>query len=104
MEINGRRVGDQVLAPGWTSYDKRLQYQTYDVTDLVKRGRNAVGVTLGDGWHRGRLAWETRRNTYGKQVALLAQIVLRYAAGPEQITPTGDAWQASTGPIPPSAL
>ena len=50
MEINGRRVGDQVLAPDWTSYDKRLQYQTYDVTDLVKRGPNAVGVTLGDGW------------------------------------------------------
>jgi len=53
MEINGRHVGDQVLAPDWTSYDKRLQYQTYDVTDLVKRGANAVGVTLGDGWWRG---------------------------------------------------
>ncbi|HEX9484320.1 MAG TPA: glycoside hydrolase family 78 protein [Gemmatimonadaceae bacterium] len=99
MEINGRRVGDQVLAPGWTSYDKRLQYQTYDVTDLVKRGRNAVGVTLGDGWYRGRLAWETRRNTYGKQVALLAQIVVRYADGREQIIATGDGWKASTGPI-----
>src|SRR5260221_5197116 len=99
MEINGRRVGDQVLAPGWTSYDKRLQYQTYDVTDLVKRGRNAVGVTLGDGWFRGRLAWETRRNTYGKEIALLAQIVVRYADGREQIIATGDGWKASTGPI-----
>ncbi|MDB4884376.1 MAG: alpha-L-rhamnosidase [Gemmatimonadetes bacterium] len=99
MQINGRRVGDQVLAPGWTTYDKRLQYQSYDVTDLVKRGPNAVGVTLGDGWYRGRLAWETRRNTYGKRLALLAQIVVRYADGREQVIGTGDGWKSSTGPI-----
>ena len=99
MQINGRRVGDQMLAPGWTSYDKRLEYQTYDVTDLVKRGRNAVGVTLGDGWYRGRLAWETRRNTYGKQVALLAQVVVKYADGHEQVIGTDGSWKASTGPI-----
>ena len=99
MEINGRRVGDHVLAPGWTSYDTRLQYQSYDVTDLLRRGPNAVGVTLGDGWYRGRLAWETRRNTYGKHVALLAQIVVRYADGREQVIATNDQWKASTGPI-----
>lgn len=99
MQINGRRVGDQVLSPGWTSYDTRLQYQSYDVTDLVRRGPNAVGVTLGDGWYRGRLAWEKRRNTYGKQVALLAQIVVRYTDGREQVISTDDHWKASTGPI-----
>ena len=104
MEINGRRVGDQVLAPGWTTYDKRLQYQSYDVTDLVKRGPNAVGVMLGDGWYRGRLAWETRRNTYGKRLALLAQIVVRYTDGREQIIGTGEGWKASTGPIVMSDL
>ena len=99
MQINGRRVGDQMLAPGWTSYDKRLEYQSYDVTDLVKRGRNAVGVTLGDGWYRGRLAWETRRNTYGKQVALLAQVVVKFADGHQQTIGTDDSWKAFTGPI-----
>jgi alpha-L-rhamnosidase len=99
MEINGKRVGDHVLAPGWTSYDTRLQYQTYDVTDLLRKGPNAVGVTLGDGWYRGRLAWETRRNTYGKGVALLAQIVVRYADGREQVIASGEEWKASTGPI-----
>jgi alpha-L-rhamnosidase len=99
MQINGRRVGDQVLAPGWTSYDKRLQYQSYDVTELLRRGPNAVGVTIGDGWYRGRLAWETRRNTYGKRVALLAQIVVRYTDGREQVIGTGEGWKASTGPI-----
>ena len=99
MQINGRRVGDQMLAPGWTSYDKRLEYQSYDVTNLVKRGRNAVGVTLGDGWYRGRLAWETRRNTYGKQVALLAQVVVTYADGHQQVIGTDNSWKSSTGPI-----
>jgi alpha-L-rhamnosidase len=95
MEINGRRVGDQVLAPGWTSYDHRLQYQTYDVTDLVKRGPNAVGVTLGDGWWRGRLAWEKRRNTYG--LLALLEIVVRYTDGREQVVTTNDRWKTSTG-------
>ena len=99
MQINGRRVGDQMLAPGWTSYDKRLEYQSYDVTDLVRRGKNAVGVTLGDGWYRGRLAWETRRNTYGKQVALLAQVVVKYADGHEQVIGTDNSWKSATGPI-----
>ena len=99
MEINGQRVGTEVLAPGWTSYDKRLQYQTYDVTSLLRGGANAVGVTLGDGWYRGRLAWEKRRNTYGKDVALLAQIVVRYADGREQIIGTDEGWKTATGPV-----
>ncbi len=72
-QINGRRVGDQVLTPGWTTYDKRLQYQTYDVTALVQAGENAIGVTLGDGWFRGLLVWSGNRNVYGKAVALCAQ-------------------------------
>lgn len=53
MELNGRKAGDQALTPGWTSYDTRLQYQTYDVGDLLVPGENAIGVTLGDGWYRG---------------------------------------------------
>ena len=99
MQINGRRVGDQVLAPGWTSYDKRLEYQSYDVTDLVRSGRNAIGVTLGDGWYRGRLAWEKRRNTYGNQVALLAQVIVKFADGHQQVIGSENSWKASTGPI-----
>jgi alpha-L-rhamnosidase len=99
MEINGRRVGDQLFTPGWTSYATRLQYQTYDVTPLLRPGANAVGVTLGDGWYRGRLAWGDQRNTYGKRLALLAQIVVRYADGREQVIATDDTWKASTGPI-----
>jgi alpha-L-rhamnosidase len=99
MQLNGRRVGDQLFAPGWTSYDTRLQYQTYDVTDLLKPGANAVGVTLGDGWYRGRLGWGKQRNSYGNQLGLLAQIVVRYTDGREQVIGTDERWKASTGPI-----
>jgi alpha-L-rhamnosidase len=68
--LNGTRVGDQLFTPGWTSYSRRLQYQTYDVTKLLKPGDNALGAVLGDGWYRGQLGFEGRRNVYGKRTGL----------------------------------
>jgi alpha-L-rhamnosidase len=99
IELNGRPVGDRLFRPGWTSYDKRLQYDTYDVTALVQGGPNAIGATLGDGWYRGRLGFEGKRNTYGSRLGLLAQLVIRYADGRSQTIGTDDQWKASTGPI-----
>ncbi len=99
MEINGRRVGDAVLTPGWTSYDKRLQYQTYDVTTLLKTGPNAVGVTLGNGWYRGYLAWGDKRNIYGTRLGLLTQIVVTYRGGRQETIASDAEWKGSTGPI-----
>src|SRR5207245_4120412 len=64
--LNGRRVGDQLVAPGWTSYRRRLQYQTYDVASLLRPGANAVGAMLGDGWYRGNLGFFGQRNLYGR--------------------------------------
>jgi len=55
--INGRRVSDELLAPGWADYTKRVMVQTYDVTKLIHPGQNAVGAVLGDGWYAGRLGW-----------------------------------------------
>jgi alpha-L-rhamnosidase len=99
MELNGRRVGDHLFSPGWTSYDKRLQYETYDVTELVQVGANAIGATLGDGWYRGHMGFRNKRNNYGTKVALLAQLIVRYADGRTQIFGTDERWKASTGPI-----
>src|SRR5205823_11401627 len=81
-QIYGSVVGDHVLAPGWTSYHHRLRYQTFDVTNLLQPGRNAIGALLGDGWFRGRLGWGGgRRNVYGEHLALLAQLEIEYADG-----------------------
>jgi len=99
-EINGLTVGDQVLAPGWTSYDHRLRYQTFDVTNILREGRNAVGAVLGDGWFRGRIGFNGgRRNIYGDRLALLAQLEIRYADGTTDRVVTDETWRAATGPI-----
>lgn len=99
LHINGQRVGDQLFTPGWTSYNKRLQFQTYDVTSLIKDGSNAVGVVLGNGWYRGFLGWQDRRNIYGERLALLCQIKVRYKDGREQTIGSDGSWKVSTGPI-----
>jgi len=99
LSLNGKRVGDQYFTPGWTAYDFRYQYQTYDVTNLLKSGENCLGAVLGDGWFRGRLAWNNRRNSYGKKLALLAQLVITYTDGKQEILGTDDKWSAATGAI-----
>jgi len=99
MAINGQRVGDAVLTPGWTSYNKRLQYQTYDVTGLLKKGPNAIGVTLGNGWYRGYLAWNDKRNIYGDRLGLLLQVVVTYRGGRQETIASDASWKSSTGPI-----
>ena len=76
-----------MLTPGWTSYNKRLQDQTYDVTKLLRRGANAIGVTLGNGWYRGSLAWEGNRNLYGDRLGLLAQVEVTYSNGRKRPSP-----------------
>ncbi|WP_372774144.1 family 78 glycoside hydrolase catalytic domain [Mangrovibacterium sp.] len=98
-EINGKRVGDLYLTPGWTSYHKRLQYQTYDVTDLLRNGKNAIGVTLGNGWYRGRLGPKDKVDFYGNDVSLLFQMQIIYADGSIDNVVSDGSWRSSTGPI-----
>ncbi|HJQ44796.1 MAG TPA: glycoside hydrolase family 78 protein [Amycolatopsis sp.] len=97
--LNGQRVGDEVLAPGWTSYQHRLRYQTYDVTPLLEEGENALDVTLGNGWYRGRLGWTGKRAFYGDRLALLAQLEITYADGTHEVIATDESWTARTGAI-----
>ena len=99
LRLNGRRVGDAVLTPGWTSYDHRLQYQTYDVTDLMQAGDNVLGVILGDGWYRGRLGFTKCRNVYGDRLALLLQLHLTYADGRVEVIGSDRQWRATRSPI-----
>ena len=98
-QINGQRVGDAYLTPGWTSYNTHLQYQVYDVTNLLKTGPNAIGATLASGWYRGRLAWEKQKNIYGKDLALLGQLAITYTDGSTETVITDETWKCSTGPV-----
>ncbi|MVM29629.1 Bacterial alpha-L-rhamnosidase [Spirosoma sp. HMF4905] len=98
-QINGKRVGDAYLTPGWTSYNNHLQYQTYDVTNLINQGQNAIGVSLASGWYRGRLVWENQRNMYGKNLALVGQLAITYTDGSSETVITDESWKSSTGPV-----
>jgi alpha-L-rhamnosidase len=97
--LNGQRVGDALLTPGWTSYDHRVQYQTYDVTSLIRSGDNAIGALIGDGWFRSYLGFEGRRNTYGTRLALLAQLHFTYADGRTELIGTDANWRADRSHI-----
>lgn len=99
VSLNGKRVGDQYFTPGWTSYDFRYQYQTYDVTPYLKTGTNCLAAILGDGWFRGRSGWEGRKNLYGKRLALLAQLTIRYSDGTQEVVVSDEKWKAATGAV-----
>jgi alpha-L-rhamnosidase len=99
-EVNGIRVGDDTLSPGWTVYPQRLRYYTYDVTELLRPGANAVGAWLGDGWYRGRLGWRGGfRNLFGDDLSFFGQLELAYADGRRETIATDAAWKAALSPI-----
>jgi alpha-L-rhamnosidase len=105
VEINGQRVGDHALAPGWTSYAHRLRYHTHDVTRHLHAGANAIGGWLADGWYRGRLGFHGgHANLYGDRIALVAQLEIVYRDGTITTIGTDDSWRAAHGPIVSSGL
>ncbi|TAL67774.1 MAG: alpha-L-rhamnosidase [Bacteroidetes bacterium] len=95
LHLNGKKVGDQVLTPGWTSYGKRLQYQVFDVTNMIINGNNAIGAVLGDGWYRGSLAWGNNWAIYGKRLGLLLQLKITFTDGSETVVISDETWKAS---------
>lgn len=104
-EINGRRVGDEALAPGWTVYPHRLRYRTHDVTDHLTEGANTIGAWLGDGWYRGKYGFDGgTRNIYGTDQSLIAQLEVTYDDGTTTVIATDDTWRAAPGPIVTSGL
>jgi alpha-L-rhamnosidase len=94
--LNGQRVGDAVLAPGWTDYGQRIGYQTYDVTGLLHQGENAIGAIIADGWYCGFTGFDAKRagSHYGDAPEFLAQLVIGLADGGEQVIVTDHRWQA----------
>lgn len=100
-QINGEKVGDGLLTPGWTTYDKRLQYQTYDVTEHLKKGNNAISVKLGKGWYNGRLAFKDYKKPFYKYhgMAALVQMEVRFKDGSTQTVCSDESWTSSESEI-----
>ena len=98
LHINGQRVGQDYFTPGWTDYTRRVYYQTYDVTDLLVDGDNAVGAILADGWYAGYLGFGKKREHYGSKPRLFIQLEVEYTDGSRQTVVTDKSWKASYGP------
>jgi alpha-L-rhamnosidase len=98
LSINGQKVGDSFLTPGWTDYPKRIQSQTYDVTPLLRKGDNIIGAALGDGWYRGNvgMSW---RGVYGNTLALVANLQVTYTDGSTENFVTDGNWRSAVGPF-----
>ena len=96
--INGEKVTSDLFTPGWTSYNKRTQYQTYDITNLLK-SENAIGAIVGDGWYRGNIGGKVQRNYFGDQSALIAQVEITFSDGTSQQIGTDGSWSTGNGPI-----
>ncbi|MEU8652523.1 family 78 glycoside hydrolase catalytic domain [Streptomyces sp. NPDC048737] len=97
--LNGHRVGDAELTPGFTAYRSRLQVQTYDVTGLLVQGDNALGAVLSDGWFRGRHGFAREADGFGTRTALLVQLTVGHPDGTTTVLGTGPGWRGTAGPV-----
>ncbi|WP_432542037.1 alpha-L-rhamnosidase [Kineococcus sp. SYSU DK002] len=103
--VNGTSLGDEVLVPGWTSYQHRLRVAAHDVTALLQPGTNALGAVLGQGWAVGRIGWENRSQHYSDRPALFAQLELHYDDRSEVVASAADGtWRLSTGGVRANSL
>lgn len=96
--LNGGKVGEDYLSPGWTDFNKRVYYRAYDVTSRLKAGSNVLGAILGDGWYRGHLSI-IGQNIYGNRTRLLAQLHLFFADGSNRVIASDETWKGGFGPI-----
>ena len=102
-EINGVRISDYVLAPGWTSYEHRLQYQEYDITDMVREKENILTVTVGKGWYRSRMAdWADKEEAARRQeqpCGLIAELRITYSDGEKEVLSSDGSWEYGESPV-----
>lgn len=96
--LNGQRIGDDRLAPGWTDYAARVPYQTYDVTDLVRAGDNVLGAILADGWYAGHVGWFGAFQ-YGRERQFRARLEIEHADGSRSVVATDDGWRVGEGGV-----
>ncbi|MEO0332229.1 MAG: family 78 glycoside hydrolase catalytic domain, partial [Bacteroidota bacterium] len=104
ISLNGAKIGQDLFVPGWTDYNQRVYYKTYDITEQLKTGENAFGAILADGWYSGylgpySLGRPRNRELYGTQPALLCQVEIEYEDGRTQTIVSDESWRASEGPI-----
>ncbi len=104
MSLNGKKIGDDLLTPGWSDYNKRIYYKTYDVSADIIQGKNGIGSILADGWYAGyvgpkELSNPRNRELYGLHPALFCQLEIEYEDGSKKTVVSDESWKASEGPL-----
>ena len=99
VRLNGQRVTEDYFVPGWSDFRKRVYYRTYEVTNLLRQGKNALGVILHDEWYSGYQGGWGQRNKFGGEPRVLLQLHIDFADGSRQIVVTDETWKANYGPI-----
>lgn len=104
-ELNGSRVGDEYLTPYCNSYNNWIQYQTFDVTELLEKGDNVIGVLLGNGWYKGRFGFLGKtEGIYGNEFALLCELKLTYEDGSTERIGTDNTWRVTGSHVMESSI
>ena len=98
LSVNGQKAGEEFMSPGWTSYHKRLQYQFYDITELLAE-ENEIALTVGNGWYKGILGFDCKPNRYGDRVEVFAEIHILFEDGSTEVVATDETWGVRTGEI-----
>jgi alpha-L-rhamnosidase len=105
LYLNGEKVSDEVLAPGFHAYNHWLQYQTYDVTNMLTAGGNVLGAMLGNGWYKGRFGFSgSQEPVYGDRMALICELHLTYQDGSQVVVSSDESWKAAAGPVLDSSI
>lgn len=99
LEVNGQKAGDEYLLPGYHCYDVNLEYQTFDVTALLRKGENAVGIHLGPGWYKGDIVFDRYHNLYGDTMQAICELHVTLEDGTEQVILTDESWQSLPSPV-----
>lgn len=100
LRLNGKRIGEDLFAPEWTDYHKRIHYRSYDVSAFIEHGGNCIAAILGDGWWSGYVGWQEQRGRYGSlENSLLVQLEVQYIDGTTEIIESDQSWYCNTGPI-----
>ncbi len=104
LRLNGKKVGNDYFLPGWTDYEKRLYYQTFDITDQLKDGENVIGAVIADGWYAGYIGYallvnlDKVRGFYGENPSFMGQINIEYEDGSTETIASDESWKANEGP------
>ncbi|MBR7130899.1 MAG: family 78 glycoside hydrolase catalytic domain, partial [Lentisphaeria bacterium] len=96
LHLNGKVISNDRMAPGWSDFNKQIQYLTYDVTDFLNEGNNTIGALVADGWYCSYLSGR-KRNIYGEHAELLLQLEMLCADGRRMVVTTGENWRCTTG-------